>query len=187
MQNEPKRLLLPFTHGVSVTAIDNAVRLAYECHATLVALALVPSSDPRRGARLEHIQQAKDFLEAVRRSAQIHHVPCERYEIFTRDSQKSIEVFSTKLHCTGLIIFTGGRALMSEAEVRAIMQCLECPLYMIQFPTRSKAGLASLFRSILPVHRKQQAAAKRPVGASVFARMSIMNDPVRFIKIENLN
>src|SRR5207248_5017010 len=65
---ETRRCLLPFTHGVNMQAIDYAVSLAGSSGATLVAVSLVsvPQAPRPRGARLEHIQQSKDFLEAVK-------------------------------------------------------------------------------------------------------------------------
>jgi len=57
------RWLLPFTFGVDMRAIDYAVSLAGSAGATLVPVSLI--SAPAKGARLEHIQQSKDFLEAV--------------------------------------------------------------------------------------------------------------------------
>lgn len=61
---ESRRWLFPFTHGVDMRAIDTVVRLAGDEGATLVAVSLVavPPGRWSQGARLEHIQQSKDFL-----------------------------------------------------------------------------------------------------------------------------
>src|SRR5260370_774174 len=67
------RWLLPFTHGVDTAAIEYAVRLAESAGATLVPVSLI--SAPPKGARLEHIQQSKDFLEAVQHKAERFQVP----------------------------------------------------------------------------------------------------------------
>ncbi|MGH2493806.1 MAG: potassium-transporting ATPase subunit KdpA, partial [Ktedonobacteraceae bacterium] len=83
------RWLLPFTYGVDIRAIDYAVRLAGSAGATVVPVSLV--STPSKGARLEHIQQSKDFLEAVQHKAARHSVAIERYEVFTQDVLQSIE------------------------------------------------------------------------------------------------
>ena len=65
---ESRRWLFPFTHGVDMRAIDTVVRLAGDEGVTLVAISLiaVPPERWSQGARLEHIQQSKDFLEAVK-------------------------------------------------------------------------------------------------------------------------
>lgn len=60
---------LPFTFGVDMGGIDCAVSLAESAGATLVPVSLIPA--PPEGARLELIQQSKDFLEAVQNKAEM--------------------------------------------------------------------------------------------------------------------
>ena len=93
------RLLLPFTHGVDMCALDHAMRLAKGCNAILVPLALiyVPEDGRTKGARLEHIQQTKDFLEAVKHKAARYDVPIERLEVFTSDVAQSIRVVAGEM------------------------------------------------------------------------------------------
>ena len=81
------RWLLPFTWGVNMAAIDSVVHLAQNGGASLVAVSLisVPEGPGGPGVRLEHIQQSKDFLEAVKHKSARLHVPVERYEVFTTD------------------------------------------------------------------------------------------------------
>ncbi len=60
------RFLLPFTYGVEMDTIEAAVLLAASHHATHVPFSLILTPQTRgKGVRLEHIQQSKDFLEAV--------------------------------------------------------------------------------------------------------------------------
>jgi CheY-like chemotaxis protein len=82
------RWLLPFMHGVDMRAIEYTVRLAESAGATLIPVSLITA--PPKGARLEHLQQSKDFLEAVQHKAARYLVPVERYEVFTADAQQSI-------------------------------------------------------------------------------------------------
>lgn len=91
------RWLLPFTHGVDMRSIDDAVRLAESAGATLVPVSLI--SSPPTGARLEHLQQSKDFLEAVQHKAERFQVPLERYEVFTADVQQSITTLVHDTRC----------------------------------------------------------------------------------------
>ena len=64
------RLLLPFVHGVDKYAIEQALRFAKSHAATLVPLVLIREPEERRkGVRLEHIQQSRDFLETVKHKA----------------------------------------------------------------------------------------------------------------------
>lgn len=185
MENETKRLLLPFVHGVNVAAIDYAVQLAQESGATLVALALITTPNPRRGARLELLQQSKDFLETVRQRASRCHVPLERYEVFTCDYLKSIEVIVGEMHCTGAILFTNGCALMNREEVKEVMKRMVCPLYMIQLPARRKAGALPLFRRHILAHQgKMEPCPDAVTATSVHPRMRMLNNVVRVIKLE---
>src|SRR5215831_8293416 len=86
------RFLLPFVHGVDLYAIEQAILLAKGHEATLVPLALiyVPEEHHARGARLEQIQQSKDFLESVKFKAARYAVPLERMEVFTSNIVQSI-------------------------------------------------------------------------------------------------
>ena len=60
-------LLLPFTHGIDVSAITYALAFAQRFHSALVVLSLIslPETPGTRKPRLEAIQQSKDFLEFV--------------------------------------------------------------------------------------------------------------------------
>lgn len=103
---ETRRWLLPFTHGGDIQAIDSALRLAESGRATLVAASLVSVPQERRSweARLEHIQQLKDFLEVVKWKATMLEVPVECYEVFTVDVVQSITTLTRELHCDGIIL-----------------------------------------------------------------------------------
>ncbi len=99
------RWLLPFTHGMDMYAIDQAVRLADSAGATLVPVSLI-SAQPT-GTRLEPIQQSQDFLEAVKYKAERFQVPVERYEVFTTDVQQSLTTIVRERHCDRIVLVTG--------------------------------------------------------------------------------
>ena len=133
------RLLLPFTHGVEMDAIEAAVLLAASHQATLVSLSLI--SVPRvkrKGARLEHIQQSKDFLEAVRHKAVRRCVPLERFEVFTGDTLQSVLVLADQLECDGILLALRGRngSLLSAETIGRLREIRSCPLYLMHFPSR---------------------------------------------------
>ena len=133
------RLLLPFTHGVELDTIEAAVLLAASHQATLVSLSLV--SVPRvkgKGARLEHIQQSKDFLEAVRLKALRRGVPYERFEVFTGDTLQSVLVLADQLGCDGILLALRGRngSLLSAETIGQLREMRSCPLYLMHFPSR---------------------------------------------------
>lgn len=107
---ETRRWLLPFTWSMDMQAVDAAVRLADGGEAALVAVSLIARSDkPGAGAvRLEHIQQSKDFLEAVRWKAERLRVPLERHEVITVDALSSIATFAHELHCDAIVLVSRG-------------------------------------------------------------------------------
>lgn len=118
---ETPRWLLPFTFGIDMRAIDYAVSLAGSARATLVPVSLIAT--PSKGARLEHIQQSKDFLEAVQHKASRHAVPLERYEVFTQNMLQSIRMLVTEIRCDGIILVTGGEhsRLLQDIEVKHLL------------------------------------------------------------------
>jgi hypothetical protein len=137
------RWLLPFTHGVDMLAIDQVLRLAKGSEATLVAASLVavPDKSRSRGARLEHIQQSKDFLEAVKWKAARLQVPVERNEIFTVDAMQSLAAITHELDCGRIILVSrGGQGLLLDAhEMKRLL--LEPPVSLVVLRlTAQKAG-----------------------------------------------
>ncbi len=122
---EAPRWLLPFTHGVDMRAIDNVVSLAKSTGATLVAVSLIsdPSKAGSRGARLEHIQQSKDFLEAVKWKAARYEVQVERHEVFTADVMRSIASLTHEMRCDAIVMTTSSEreALLQAYEVKRLL------------------------------------------------------------------
>jgi len=119
------RWLLPFTHGVDMGAIDSVVRFAQSAGATLVPVTLiaVPHERRSRGVRLEHIQQSKDFLEAVQFKAARLEVPVERYEVFTGDVLQSIALLVQDLRCDSIVLVTGEQRemLLHASELKRLL------------------------------------------------------------------
>ena len=131
------RLLLPFTGGINVTALNYAMQLAEQRRATLVLLALIPTR-PGKGVRLEHIQQAQDFLELTRRKAERQGVPIEPMRLYTRDAALSIEAIAGEMDCEAVLLFLGNRdeALLGHTEIRALMDNSACNMHIILLPER---------------------------------------------------
>src|SRR5260221_13115049 len=115
------RWLLPFRQGVATAAIEYAVRLAESAGGTLVPVSLI--SAPPKGARLEHIQQSKDFLEAVQHKAERFQVRVERYEVFTADVIQSLTTLVHERRCEGIVLVTGGEhsRLLRDEEVKHLL------------------------------------------------------------------
>jgi len=133
------RWLLPFTHGVDMRAIDDVVFLAENAGATLVAVSLVsvPQRGRSEGARLEHIEQSKDFLEALQYKAARHRVSVERYEVFTTDVIQSITSLTHEMQCTAFILMTGGGKMLREHEMKHLLTNPPATLMLIR---RSPVG-----------------------------------------------
>ena len=141
------RLLLPFTHGVDTQAIDFAVLLAKSQGAILVPLSLIRLSGTR-GARLEHIQQSKDFLEVVRHKAGRLGVPVEPVELSTPDAVQSTGLFAREMACAGILLFLrqGAGVLLDTGEVKQVLEHKSVPLYLVRMP--AKVGMGSRLRRL---------------------------------------
>ena len=140
------RWLLPFTHGVDMRAIDYLVSLAENNGATLIPVSLisVPNHSRSGGARLEHIQQSKDFLEAVKYKSARHQVPVERYEVFTSDVIQSITRLVHDLHCDGIVMVAieHREVLLRTHELKQLMVEPPASLVLIRLPALSQKAWA---------------------------------------------
>lgn len=147
------RLLLPFTHGVHIFAIEQAICLAKSLDAALIPLAVihVPAERRARGARLEHIQQSKDFLEAVKYKAARYGVPVERYEIFTADIVQSINIVAKEQRCEGILLFIGDKrgVLLQLDEIKGLMETRACKLYIVRMRSDGNKQPVQTFRDRL--------------------------------------
>jgi hypothetical protein len=137
----PTRLLLPFTHGVDMEALDAAIQLAKACHTTLVAAAVlrVKAKRNRPEPRLEDIMQAQDFLEAARWKAARSGVDIERFEAVTADVVGSLDVLTKQLSCNGVALFVrGGKGvLLSNDEILACLGQVDCTGYLVHLPAQT--------------------------------------------------
>lgn len=147
------RLLLPFTYGIEMDILEYAVLLAKQRRATLVPLALLTAPAGRRskGVRLEQVQQAKDFLEAVRRKAERHTVPLERFEVVTSDVVQSIAVLVRQLSCDGVVLAVRGQdgALLHVDEIEQLMASELSTLYIIRLPSRGNNSILLLLNHLV--------------------------------------
>ena len=139
---ETPRWLLPFTHGVDTAAIECVVRMAESAGARLVAVSLI--SNPTKGARLEHIQQSKDFLEAVQQKTARYQVPVERYEVFTRDVLQSLTTLVYERRCEGIVLVAGGErgCFLWDEEVKHLLTKAPAALVLVRLspPTSLSAS-----------------------------------------------
>ncbi len=103
---QENRFLLPFTQGVDSKALHTVLQFSKATNASIVALALLPLSAQQRPeeVRLEHIQQARDFLELLTSQATMHNVSIEHHECFTHDVPVSIRNMVDQLHCRTILL-----------------------------------------------------------------------------------
>jgi hypothetical protein len=141
------RLLLPFTHGIDVSAITTALALAHRFGATVVVLSLIRlPQGPARGPRWEDIQQSNDFLEFVQHKAARSGVPVERVELYTRHPVGSIRALAQEMECAGIILVVRRRTgvLLATNEVKQLLEDQSIPMYIV--PLLAKDSMFSLPR-----------------------------------------
>ena len=154
------RLLLPFTHGVNAHALEFAVLLARSRHATLVPVSLIYMPPTARGARLERIQQSKDFQALVQTKAIKHGVTIESQEAYTGDVIQSIQRMMQELNCSGIILFVcdGNGVLLSTNEVKHVLTLVPGQHHVIRLQRNTPRLSLSPFKRIarlLPGHHKE--------------------------------
>lgn len=161
------RLLLPFTSGVEMDVLDSLVRFASHQHATLIPLSLIPlPAKKRKGVRLEHLQQSKDFLEAVHYKAERHQLPTESAELFTRDVVESILAYAERLYCDGILLAARPPcgSLLDMETIRRILQAHPCALFVAYFPARKRGNWLRKGRAYLarwwPGKQERQASQR---------------------------
>ncbi|MEO8973435.1 MAG: hypothetical protein ABI406_17755 [Ktedonobacteraceae bacterium] len=157
----PSKLLLPFTHGVNAHALEYAVLLAKSRHATLVPFSLIYVPYALRGARLESIQQSKDFLALVQSKAAKHGVTIEPQEVYTSDAIESIHRMTQELHCSNIILFVrdGDGVLLSTNEVKHILTLVPGQHHVIRLQRNASRLPMNPFKRIariLPRQRKER-------------------------------
>jgi len=111
--------------------LEYAVLLAKSRNATLVSLSLIPVPKDR-GARLEDVQQSKDFLEAVQQKAMRHGVCVERLEVFTSATIESINTVAQTMQIGGILLFVrdGEGVLLSTYLIKRLMEREAYKLYI---------------------------------------------------------
>ncbi len=141
------RFLLPFTERIDLGALAYAVRFAKKRRATVVPLALIPLSEPQwvQGPRLEAIEQANDFLEAVKYQAARVGVRVEPCAIETRDVVQSLVMFAREMMCEGILLFLrGGATVLLPCEaVKHLLDEVPTTVFLVRLPPTSGAGAVS--------------------------------------------
>lgn len=158
------RFLLPFVHGIDMCAIEQAILLAKGHEATLVPLVLiyVPEERLAKGARLEQIQQSRDFLEAIKFKAARYAVPIERLEVFTSDIVQSINLVAREMACEGILLFLGRNngILLHYNEIKRLVEMPTSKLYIMHLQAKEHVSFTQMLRqrfsTLLTGKRKQQ-------------------------------
>ena len=167
------RLLLPFTERIDLAALAYAIHFAKSQQATLVPLALIPPSKQQwaEEPRLEAIEQANDFLEAVKYQAKRVDVGVESYTLWTSEVVRSIRLFAQEMACTGILLFLreGTPVLLSSEVARRLLTAVPSALLLIHLHSSSGTGripswLHRIFERI-PAHQKKSSLFQTPAIA----------------------
>ena len=146
--------------------IEAAVLLAASHHAAFVPLFDSYASGERKGVPLEHIQQSKGFLEAVQRKAFRHHIPLERFEVFTGARVQRLFVLVDQLGCDGILLVLRGRnGSVLDAEMMEQRMAIEILPALAHLSPRAGIRLdIAVARAHLPL-ATGTSAARRPAHA----------------------
>ncbi len=175
------RFLLPFVHGVDMRAIEQAILLAKGHEAILVPLVLIYVPEERRakGVRLEHIQQSRDFLEAVKFKAARYAVPIERLEVFTSNIVQSVNLVASEMACEGVLLFTSRNngILLDVSEIIRLLEMPICKLYIMHLQTEERGSFTQMLRqrfsNLLTSRRKKQEESSQSQEALEEVELSI--------------
>lgn len=145
------RLLLPFTHGVDLSALEFAAQLAQRCNATLVPLALIATPTGKAGPRIDYIQQSQDFLTATAYKAARHSVVTELHKVYTDDSVGSISAYARIRMCIFILLCerNGQSLLLSATEVSELLVKEPHKLVIAHLPCRENLRLPGRFLRFL--------------------------------------
>ncbi|HLG65361.1 MAG TPA: universal stress protein [Ktedonosporobacter sp.] len=162
-----RRVLLPFTDGINMEAMECAVQFASSCHATLIALAVIylPEQQRSNGLRPEAVAQANDFLEAIQYKAKRATVPIERFEIVTYDVVRCINAFVQEMSCDGILLCSqqNASALLAFKMKQQLLEQAACPLYLIHLPPSNKTRpvLTQLKHCMDTLFQRQEPGTKK--------------------------
>ena len=142
------RFLLPFIQDIDLGALVYAVQFAKSQQAIIVPLALIPLSEQQwaKGPHLETIEQANDFLEAVKYQAARAGVVVEPSTRETHDAVRSISIFVQEIQCQRMQLFQRGSAtiLLPSEVVQRLLEQIPCTLCLFQLPSTNNVGSLAL-------------------------------------------
>lgn len=148
--------LFPFTHGVDARAIERVIQLAASADASLCAVALLPSTaraeeKPSEQVRLDHLMQANDFFEVVRRKAAQSKVTFECRRVSTNNVVQSVTALAQEMQCSSVVIMLNGHksVLLDTPAVKELLLSPTVPLMLVrplETATRSQSGMRSWFQ-----------------------------------------
>ncbi len=148
-----KRLLLPFQHGMSMSAVEQAVRLAKGSDATLVLLATIQAQEgcEAKAPRLDLVQQARDFFGAATYKASVYGVELECVEVYTLHVKQAIEKVACEMKCDGIVLFLEGRdgVLLSASVIHELFEAATLKLYVMHLPAPMSKTAFRLLRERL--------------------------------------
>jgi hypothetical protein len=100
---------------------------------------------------LEHIQQSKDFLEAVQQKAARYQVTVERYEVFTSNMRQSSTTLTRELHCENIVVFVAGQkgVLLHASEIKQLLEGEIAQILMVRLEPNNSESMRHLLEKTL--------------------------------------
>jgi len=130
---------------MNIEALEQAVLLAKDSKATLVPASIIrlTKSQQAGGPRLEDLEQAQDFLEAINYRAQKNGIPVEQVEFATSDVPQCINTLVRTLDCDGVMLFMRGKdaLLLDIDDIRRVMQTSPGRCYLFHLEPRNHVSL----------------------------------------------
>jgi hypothetical protein len=123
---EKPLMLLPFVHGIDMSALSCALTFAQETDATLLLVSLIrlPKGTRKQGVRAEAIAQAHDFFEVMAHKAARAGVTIRRMQLSTQQVARSIQALAQEMACTSILLFVrdGTGVLLEIIEIKQLLE-----------------------------------------------------------------
>jgi hypothetical protein len=137
---EKPLLLLPFVHGIEMSALSCALACAQEMDATLLLVSLIrlTKGTRRQGARPEAIAQAYDFFEVMIRKAALAGVTIRCMQLSTQQVAGSIQMLAQEMACANILLFVrdGAGVLLETTDIKQLLEQSGQPVYLFRLASR---------------------------------------------------
>ena len=143
-------MLLPFVHGIDMSALSCALAFAQEMDATLLLVSLIRLTKGTReqGVRAEAVAQAHDFFEVMAHKAARAGVTIRCMQLSTQLVARSIQALAKEMACASILLFVrdGTGVLLETNEIKQLLEQSSQSVYVFRLAPRKglffRAGLS---------------------------------------------